>query len=438
MQHVQQQIAAARERDPLAWERSQAVVQPAEVSTTLTRLVEAIRTSAYSPPLRGALLRALRDGRSQRIEEVHGDLLKILTGLPPTKAVRALALVFGIVTQHAGDVGVSEETPASIETFLRSHGNPYDWLLNTKVPSLLDLGAGDLSFAEDLVSQYGPQLSARRRPWSLHCLDRLQPGSRWGGTQHADAVRLKNLQSGGGGSADHGGHFAFCGGYDMFALDQLSGVLPRYSIVTCHAPANPTFAFEPGRLGSVVIDEYLRRVKGDFRFVLADGEEALEVRHQGRSLLFPPWKFQVRGPLALFELLANTGDVAVLCGIDNEVFWELLSQLVEDDRVRPNQVPFQTQDLNQVFGDLYRRLQAVPVGSAVRLSDLTALRTIMPRVLPPSAQMVVRPYRFRYVEIRRGALFAGMPAGTTARLFAHMTEEEPPWALVLVPDSRVL
>ena len=47
----------------------------------------------------------------------------------------------------ASDLLRSEE----IEAFAHSHPNPFDLLLDADVASLLDLGAGDLSFATELV-----------------------------------------------------------------------------------------------------------------------------------------------------------------------------------------------------------------------------------------------------------------------------------------------
>jgi len=44
-------------------------------------------------------------------------------------------------------------------------------------------------------------------------------------------------------------------------------------------------------------------------------------------------------------------------------------------------------------------------------------------------------YGFRYVEIRRGAVFPGVPAGRTAYLFDQMKLEAAPWFLTLVPTS---
>jgi hypothetical protein len=56
---------------------------------------------------------------------------------------------------------------------------------------------------------------------------------------------------------------------------------------------------------------------------------------------------------------------------------------------------------------------------------------MIPRVLPVKT---AEGYRFRSVIIRRGALFQGLPASSTARRFRDMVEETPPWMITLVPD----
>jgi len=218
----------------------------------------------------------------------------------------------------------------------------------------------------------------------------------------------------------------------MFDLEKATSLLPHYTIVTCQAPATPTFALEPSRVSPPIIEEHLRKTKGVFRTVRVEGEEALEVLHSGRTLLFPRWKFEIRGPLALLDLLSRHGKLCVLSAVDAEVFWELLSQLVADSRMRPTDVIFSPAIIAELFGPLYVSLSTLPVGESVVLSDLTDLRHDLPRVLAtPDVQE--RHYRFRHVEVRRGAVFEGVPCSGTARLFKDMTEEPPPWFLVLVP-----
>ncbi|MGH7236159.1 MAG: hypothetical protein ACREIO_07230, partial [Nitrospiraceae bacterium] len=88
----------------------------------------------------------------------------------------------------------------------------------------------------------------------------------------------------------------------------------------------------------------------------------------------------------------------------------------------------------EVFGAEHARLAALPVGGSVVLSEVTNLRQNIPRVLSEPAGQPPR-YHFRYVEVRRGAVFPGLPSSQTARLFKDMTEEEPPWFLILVPEG---
>lgn len=313
----------------------------------------------------------------------------------------------------------------AIEQFLRGHRNPYDLLLDVGSPSLLDLGAGDLSFAEELTTQYLTRLRQQQKTLTLHCVDRLQPGSQFGGPLHAPPHRLKMLQS------QEGLQFKFWGGQDMFEAVTVNTARPHYTLVTCHAPANPTFAYEPTRVSRTAIERHLRSAKGEYRVVREAGEAALEVLHGGRTLLFPPWKFEIRGPLALLDLARRRASAVVLSAMDQDVFWEVLSQVIADPRARPPDTMFTPAVLPDLFGDAYTRLTAVPVGSPVSLADLTPLRDDIPAVLgEPGAS-----YRFRYVEVSRGAVFGGLPASQTARRFSSMKDEAPPWMLVLVPEA---
>ena len=219
----------------------------------------------------------------------------------------------------------------------------------------------------------------------------------------------------------------------MFALEKNKDVWPCYTIVTCHGPATPTFAYEPTRVSPELIEADLKRTKGTFRRTRLEGEEALEVAHAGRSLLFPPWKFDVKGPLALLNVIAQRGKCCLLTAVDTQVFWEILAQLFEDPRVRPPNVMFTSDTLPEVFGTRYAELMALPTGVSISLSDLGDLRSSLP-IGVSNKNTNIQPYRFRSVEVRRGAVFAGIPASQTARLFRTMTEEAPPWFLVLVPE----
>lgn len=404
-----------RQDHPEAWQASIRLIGQARIPDTLTRLAAAIKISAEPAPLREALLAALRQGQAGRVQELAAEPLKQITGLPASKALRALCLLFGL----AGDTEDAFRAPAltseATAAFLADHPNPFDLLLAADRPSLLDLGTGDLSFLSEVADHYLPLLRGQGKRLLLHGVDRVQPGSRLGGPLQPDVQRMAQLRS----LPDL--DFQLWSGQDLFDLDRIRAIRPRYTIVTCHAPPTPTVAYEPSRLSPAAIAAHLRETKGSFRKVRVEGEEALEVLHQGRALLFPPWKFDVKGPLALLQLMARKGGLGLLGAVDNEVFWEVLAQLLAGERFRPRDRVFTPQALPEVFGEVYRRLTALPVGGSLALESVAPLRQDL-------------PFRFRRVEVRRGATFEGQPAGRTARLFKDMKEEAPPWMLILLPE----
>ncbi len=425
------QIMSAKSHDAPAWEASRQLVNRTNWPATRKTLLDAIETSSAPNELKQGIVAALPPDQDTPDRNSCADLLKQFTGLPPTKALRALCLFYGVRAKPTTKWLLPTVPPDTVDTFIREHHNPFDLLIEQLPASVLDLGAGDLSFAEELVTLYEPQLAARNRPLILHCLDRLDPDSQLGGPLHAHPLRLNRLRS-------HAGlQFGFYGDQDMFALDRLERdqrLAARYLIVTCWAPATPTFAYEPARLSPTCLAEELRRTKGESRQVRHGKESALEVQHAGRSLLFPPWKFDIRGPLALLELMATRGALCILGAVDSQVFWEILSQLIDDPHVRPFDLVLSAETLPEIFGETYRRLSALPIGESCMLSDLTPLRQSFPSVLRmPAGQMA--PHRFRQVRIQRGALFEGVPASSTARRFQSMSEETPPWFLTLVPES---
>ena len=162
--------------------------------------------------------------------------------------------------------------------------------------------------------------------------------------------------------------------FDLGNLDQAGKLAPRYTIATCWAPATPTFAYEPTRLSEHIITQDLHRTKGTFRQTHFSGEPALEVQHGDRALLFPPWKFEIRGPLALLDLLARRGLLCVLGAVDTQVFWEILAQLLDDVRYRPDNQPFTSDNLPTMFGEIFERLSRLALGETLNLSDCGPLR----------------------------------------------------------------
>lgn len=421
------QLLQEREKE---WEASRKLVEASRLTATLKRLIEEAHRADLSVTIRDAITLALGNAEAARIQDLPGPRLKELTGLPPTKAVRALCVWLGVIEGPASQWPMTSLRSEEIATFAQSHFNPFDLLLDADVASLLDLGAGDLSFATELVEQYVAPLHQRQRELILHALDRLQPGSKLGGPLHPERERLNGLRSRTGLS------FQFYGNHDMFDLgnlDQTGKLAPRYTIATCWAPATPTFAYERTRLSEQIITQELQRTKGSFRQTLFSGEPALEVQHGDRTLLFPPWKFEIRGPLALLDLVARRGRLCVLGAVDTQVFWEILAQLLDDARYRPANQPFTMDNLPTIFGEIYERLSRLAIGETLNLADCGLLRGQIPRVLP--LLLAQDPsYRFRSVQVRRGAVFPGIPASSTARRFSDMVEETPPWMLILVPE----
>lgn len=417
-----------QERDS-EWEASRRLVEASRLPTTLKRLIEEARRIELPQPVRESIIVALKQGEADRIQDLPGPRLKELTGLPPTKAIRALCVWFDVIENLPSRWPISSLSNQAIETFIRDHQNPFDLLLSADVASVLDLGAGDLSFAEELAVQYAPRIRELGRTLTLHAVDRLSPQSQLGGPLHPERARLQMLQS----RSDLS--FRFFGDQDMCALeplDRAGHLAPWYTILTCWAPATPTFAYEPTRLSAEVIQEELQRTKGAFHETRYAGEPALEVQHGGRALLFPPWKFEIRGPLMLLDVLARRGQLCLLAAVDNQVFWELLSQLLDDPRYRPRNQPFTLDNIPTIFGPIFERLVRLEIGESVNLADCGTLRSELPRVLPTSLQYS-SPYRFSSIQMRRGAIFPNMPASSTARKFRDMVEEAPPWMVMLVP-----
>jgi hypothetical protein len=125
--------------------------------------------------------------------------------------------------------------------------------------------------------------------------------------------------------------------------------------------------------------------------------------------------------------------VGILSAIDDEVFWEVLSQLLADDRFRPVNEILTKARLPQIFGEVYEGLSSMAVGERKDLSRLADLRDPMPFAIG-TEESTQNPPRFRYVEIRRGAVLEGVPSSFTARQFSQMKEESTPWWVIFIPD----
>ena len=195
VQDFRTRIKAIRESAPEEWAASRKWMASESLATTLPVLLQSIQKAGLEANLQKRLSDVVQQcGQQKKTREVH-QALKELTGLPPSKALRAL-LVWGVVARGAKDhIAEGSLSPEELEHCVREGENPYDVLLHSSTPSLLDIGAGDLTFEQELVDQYVPQLRVRQTKLRLHAFDRLTPGSRVGGVYHADRDRAQYLKS---------------------------------------------------------------------------------------------------------------------------------------------------------------------------------------------------------------------------------------------------
>lgn len=420
-------LREAVEKNREAWAASRRLVAPAVAAETLQRLHAAVAGSSLDRGIREELLRVLALAGRDGLQAISQEGLRELVGLNPTKAVRNLCLLLGVGAGAVEAGTFSSMTQEKVEAAIRGKDNPFDLLLEADVASVVDCGAGDLTFEEKVVEQYLGPLERAGRVFILHAFDRLAPQEPFGAFVQADRNRLQRLRR-------HPSPtlcFRYDGHRDMLDLASWRRDYARYTIAACNSPSTPTFAYEPSRLGDDAIRAHLRQTKGEFRRVKTKGREVLEVVHGGERLTFPPWKFDVYGPLALMDLLSRKGKLCILSAVDMEVFCEVLSQLLPEETARPSGVFFTESNARQFFGTVYDQLLRLSIGQKMILPKV---RQDIPRVLDDEDRRGEK-YSFRYVEIRRGAHFPGVPAGRTAYLFDQMKLEAAPWFLTLVPAS---
>lgn len=415
--------AVTKERED--WSASRRLVSPEFACDTIQRLRTALAKTALDPTLRESLLSALLPGETAGLKGISGEQLRMITGLNPTKAVRNLCVLLGL-TQGVPRKLISTMSQQEVEAAVSETDNPFDLLVTADVASVIDFGAGDLTFEEQLVESYLPRLEAGGKQLILHCLDRLDPAADASTLVQAGRERLQKLRQ----HPSSRLQFGFFSNQDMFAVQEVAMACSRYTIAVCHSPASPTFAYEPSRVSNKAIERRLRETKGEFRRVARGSREVLEVRHGDEWLTFPAWKFDLYGPLALLDLLSRSGKLCIMGALDTEVFWEILSQLLPEESARPPEVFYTEENVRKYFGSTYETLAQLAVGERTVLKQP---RQDIPRVLGPERDRGER-YGFRYVEVRRGALFPGVPAGRTAYVFDQMTREAAPWFLTLIPS----
>src|SRR5207244_11617074 len=111
--------------------------------------------------------------------------------------------------------------------------------------------------------------------------------------------------------------------------------------------------------------------------------------------------------------------------------WYRLRTLLPAHSGLPQVLFFTENTVRQFFGSVYGQLLQLGISQKLILAKV---RQDIPHVLGDEGKRG-DTYGFRYVEIRRGAVFPGVPAGRTAYLFDQMKLEAAPWFLTLVPTS---
>ncbi len=91
--HLHETAAEQREE----WSASRRLVSPDLVPQTIQRLNVALANSSLDPVVRESLLEALIPGEAGGVKAVSGETLRRITGLNPTKAIRKLCILLGLL-----------------------------------------------------------------------------------------------------------------------------------------------------------------------------------------------------------------------------------------------------------------------------------------------------------------------------------------------------
>ena len=169
LEEFRSQITRHLQQRGQEWERSRRLLEASQLANTLHRLIERVRASDLPPAVQDSLLTALNHGKAQRIQDLSGPSLRTITGLPPSKALRGLCVYFDLVEPPTSRWQAPSIDSETVSAFLGDHAMPFELLLTSNVPSLLDLGAGDLSFAAELADLYAPKIQRQNRTLILHC-----------------------------------------------------------------------------------------------------------------------------------------------------------------------------------------------------------------------------------------------------------------------------
>src|SRR3989442_5644887 len=183
-------LREAVENNREVWAASRRLVGTSVAAETLQRLHEAVAGSSLDRGIREELLRVLAPASRDGLQAISQEGLRELTGLNPTKAVRNLCLLLGVEASTVDAGVISSMTQEQVAAAVLGKDNPFDVLLEADVASVVDCGAGDLTFEEMVVEQYLGLLERTGRVLILHAFDRLAPQEPFGAFVQADRDRL--------------------------------------------------------------------------------------------------------------------------------------------------------------------------------------------------------------------------------------------------------
>ena len=122
-QEFRKRIQETRESYPHHWEASRKLMTSEFLSATLPALIQYIQTASLMPSLQERLIEVIQQfGHQKKTRQVH-QTLKELTGLPPSKAVRAL-IVWGILVVNEQQARREDLFPEELERRLQEDCNP--------------------------------------------------------------------------------------------------------------------------------------------------------------------------------------------------------------------------------------------------------------------------------------------------------------------------
>ena len=143
-----------QERDK-EWEASRKLVEAKQLTATLKRLIDEAHRVDLPDIVRDAITLALGSSEATSIQESARPPAQRTHRAPSDQSQYGHSVCGSISLRARRPRGQSPSLRSEeIEAFAQSHTNPFDLLLEADVASLLDLGAGDLSFATELVELY--------------------------------------------------------------------------------------------------------------------------------------------------------------------------------------------------------------------------------------------------------------------------------------------